>query len=45
MHMVNAVGACQFIMMAANSAHIPEWLNHLNGWDMTKEELLQAGGA
>jgi aldehyde:ferredoxin oxidoreductase len=43
MHVVNAAGACQFIMMAANTAHIPEWLNHLNGWDMTKEELLQVG--
>ena len=43
MHVVNAVGACQFIMMAANTAHIPDWLNHLNGWDMTKEELLKAG--
>ncbi|MER3419964.1 MAG: aldehyde ferredoxin oxidoreductase [Chloroflexota bacterium] len=43
MHVVNATGACQFIMMAANTAHIPEWLNHLNGWDMTKEELLRIG--
>ena len=43
MHVVNSVGACQFIMMAANTAHIPEWLNHLNGWDTTKEELLEAG--
>jgi aldehyde:ferredoxin oxidoreductase len=43
MHIVNAAGACQFIMMAANTAHIPEWLNHLNGWDMTKEELLTVG--
>lgn len=43
MHIVNSVGACQFIMMAANTANIPTWLNHLNGWDTTKEELLQAG--
>jgi len=43
MHIVNSVGACQFIMMAANTAHIPDWLNHLNEWDMTKEELIQAG--
>jgi aldehyde:ferredoxin oxidoreductase len=43
MHVVNSAGACQFIMMAANTAHIHEWLNHLNGWDMTKEELLQVG--
>jgi aldehyde:ferredoxin oxidoreductase len=43
MHVVNATGACQFIMMAANTANIPAWLNHLNGWDMSKEELLQAG--
>jgi aldehyde:ferredoxin oxidoreductase len=43
MHVVNSVGACQFIMMAANTANIPTWLNHLNGWDTTKEELLTAG--
>jgi aldehyde:ferredoxin oxidoreductase len=43
MHIVNSVGACQFIMMAANTANIPEWLNHLNGWDTSKEELLLAG--
>ena len=43
MHIVNATGACQFIMMAANTANIPTWLNHLNGWDMTKEELLEVG--
>jgi aldehyde:ferredoxin oxidoreductase len=43
MHIVNATGACQFIMMAANTAHFPDWLNHLNGWDMTREELVQVG--
>jgi aldehyde:ferredoxin oxidoreductase len=43
MHIVNSVGACQFIMMAANTANIPAWLNHLNGWDTTREELLAAG--
>ncbi len=43
MHVVNSAGACQFIMMAANTAHIPDWLNHLNGWDMTKEELMVIG--
>jgi aldehyde:ferredoxin oxidoreductase len=43
MHIVNSAGACQFIMMAANTAHIPDWLNHLNGWDMTKEELMEVG--
>ena len=43
MHIVNSAGACQFIMMAANTAHFPEWLNHLNGWDMSKEELMETG--
>ena len=34
---------CQFIMMAANTANIPTWLNHRGGRDMTKEELLEVG--
>ena len=43
MHVVNAAGHCQFVMMAANTANIPEWINMTTGWDMTKEELLEVG--
>ena len=43
MHLVNAGGFCQFVMMAANTAKIPEWINETTGWDVTREELLQAG--
>ncbi len=43
MHVVNASGFCQFVMMAANTANIPTWMNHVNGWDMTPEELMKAG--
>jgi len=43
MHIVNAAGHCQFVMMAANTAKIPEWINLATGWDMTKEELMEIG--
>jgi aldehyde:ferredoxin oxidoreductase len=43
MHLVNAGGMCQFVMMAANTAKIPDWINETTGWDVTREELLQAG--
>src|SRR5436853_515630 len=43
MHVVNSAGHCQFVMMAANTANIPEWINMTTGWDMTREELLQVG--
>ncbi|MCC6381216.1 MAG: aldehyde ferredoxin oxidoreductase family protein [Dehalococcoidia bacterium] len=43
MHVVNSGGMCQFIMMAANTAHMPEWFNAVTGWDMTMDEMLQVG--
>ena len=43
MRIVKAAGVCEFVMVAANTAHIAEWLNRLNGWDMAKAELLQVG--
>ncbi len=43
MHVVNAVGMCQFIMMAAQNDRIPEWINLTTGWDTTAQEILQAG--
>ena len=43
MHAVNAGGFCQFVMKAANTAKIPDWINETTGWDMTKEELLKTG--
>jgi aldehyde:ferredoxin oxidoreductase len=43
MHVVNAVGMCQFIMMAAPNDRIPEWINLTTGWDTTAQEILQAG--
>ncbi|HEY7294933.1 MAG TPA: aldehyde ferredoxin oxidoreductase family protein, partial [Dehalococcoidia bacterium] len=39
MHVVNAAGHCQFVMMAANTANIPQWINMTTGFDMTREEL------
>ena len=43
MHVVNATGMCQFIMMAAPNQRIPEWINLTTGWDTTPEEILKAG--
>ncbi|MCH8901785.1 MAG: hypothetical protein IIC88_05745, partial [Chloroflexi bacterium] len=42
-HVVNAVGMCQFIMMAAPNNRMPEWINLTTGWDTTPKEILQAG--
>ena len=43
MHLVNAGGFCQFVMSAANTAKIPDWINETTGWNVTKEELLKTG--
>jgi aldehyde:ferredoxin oxidoreductase len=43
MHVVNAAGMCQFIMMGAPNDRMPEWINSETGWDTTHEELRQAG--
>jgi aldehyde:ferredoxin oxidoreductase len=43
MHVVNAGGMCQFIMMAANTANIPAWFNAVTGWDMNLDEMMQVG--
>ena len=42
-HVVNSVGMCQFIMMAAPNNRMPEWINLTTGWDTTPKEILQAG--
>jgi aldehyde:ferredoxin oxidoreductase len=43
MHLVNATGMCQFIMMAAPNDRIPEWINLVTGWDTTPAEIVKAG--
>ena len=43
MHVLNATGMCQFIMMAGPNNRIPEWINLTTGWDTTNEEILKAG--
>lgn len=43
MHVVNAGGMCQFIMMAANTANMPDWFNAVTGWDMSMDEMLDVG--
>ena len=43
MHVVNATGMCQFIMMAAPTDRFPEWINQVTGWEMTGDDLQQAG--
>ena len=43
MHVVNATGMCQFIMMTAPTDRFPEWINQVTGWNMTGDDLQQAG--
>jgi len=43
MHIVNATGMCQFIMMCAPNNRIPEWINTETGWDTSLEELRKTG--
>jgi len=42
-HFINAGGMCQFVMMAANTANIPSWINAVTGWDMTVDEAMVIG--
>ncbi len=43
MHVVNSGGMCQFIMMAANTANMPDWFNAVTGWDMGLDEMMGVG--
>jgi aldehyde:ferredoxin oxidoreductase len=43
MHVVNSGGMCQFVMMAANTANIPDWFNAVTGWDMDLDEIMNVG--
>jgi aldehyde:ferredoxin oxidoreductase len=43
MHVINSGGACQFVMMMANTSHIPEWFNAVTGWDMDLDEIMVVG--
>lgn len=43
MHISNSTGMCQFIMMAAPTDRFPQWINAATGWNLSGEELQQAG--
>ena len=43
MHVINASGMCQFIMMPAPTDRFPQWVNKVTGWDITGEDLQTAG--
>jgi aldehyde:ferredoxin oxidoreductase len=43
MHVVNSGGLCQFVMMMANTANMPEWFNAVTGWDMDLDEMMSVG--
>jgi aldehyde:ferredoxin oxidoreductase len=43
MHVVNSGGMCQFIMMMANTANMPDWFNAVTGWDMDLDEMMHVG--
>ena len=42
-HIVNAAGLCAFTVLVGPNHRIPEWINVMTGWDMTREELLRVG--
>ena len=43
MHIVNATGMCQFIMMTAPTGRFPEWINQVTGWNINGDDLQRAG--
>ncbi len=43
MHLVNATGMCMFIMMTAPTDRFPEWINQVTGWNLSGDDLQQAG--
>ncbi|HEU5480159.1 MAG TPA: aldehyde ferredoxin oxidoreductase C-terminal domain-containing protein, partial [Candidatus Tumulicola sp.] len=43
MHIVNATGMCQFIMMCAPNDRIPEWIGIETGWDTSVDEMRTVG--
>ena len=43
MHISNATGMCQFIMMAAPTDRFPQWINAVTGWNLTGDDLQLAG--
>jgi aldehyde:ferredoxin oxidoreductase len=43
MHVINASGMCQFIMMPAPTDRFPQWVNKVTGWDITGDDLQTAG--
>ncbi len=43
MHIVNATGMCQFIMMTAPTDRFPEWINKVTGWSINGDDLQRAG--
>ena len=42
MHVVNAAGMCQFIMMPAPTDRFPQWVNKVTGWDISGDDLQAA---
>ncbi len=42
-HAMNSAGMCYFVTTMAPSERLPEWINLVTGWDMTPEELMEAG--
>ena len=43
MHVINAAGMCQFIMMPAPTDRFPQWVNKVTGWDISGDDLQAAG--
>lgn len=43
MHVVNATGMCMFITSTAPTERFPEWINQVTGWNLSGDDLQQAG--
>ena len=44
MNVLNALGLCKFLIFGKiGPAKVTEWLNHVTGWTLTPEELLNIG--
>jgi aldehyde:ferredoxin oxidoreductase len=43
MHVVNSGGMCEFVMMMANTANMPDWFNAVTDWDMDLDEMMEIG--
>ncbi len=42
-HVMNATGICSFVYQSGPMERLPQWIQLVTGWDVTAEELREAG--